>query len=586
MRQALTILLLLFATISTTTMRAASTYDPGVQSANLWANESQAVYFGNVARAQNGQPPLRWNLQLTHAARWFSWDSTENRPSGFCGHQDTQGKWPSDRIVTFHYLGFGGAENSMCGYVAPQAAIDAWMNSSGHRANLLDPNSREIGLGYYQRTSDGRGYIVQDFGVDADYAPVVIAQEAPATTTRETQLYIYDHANTSGFQGMSSATQMQVSNEPCFSGAVWEPYGANRTWSLADGSPGWRTVYVRMRDSLSRTSTVSDTIYFGSTPPADQIGPGQLSSTQPTVTLYDLSGGALPKMQFSLGWATRDSEMSLLWGTGGKIADPGATDGSAFLLGSPGNMAETSAWVYTTNFFKDTPLVAYVRLKVANNSSSGEVARVQITGGTTLSLKGTDFAAPNTYQEFPISFTFPSSETFLTLQFYRSGTTDVSVDGATFFTAALPVQTPYTWSLPGGNYRGQGIWVRYTDEAGHFSPITEAATAQATTMTVVPNSLALTAQLNGVPRTVQALKIVSGCSSGLWQVADDAAWLQTTLQDTSITVRVDPTGLSAGLYTATIQVTPTSGGGTTVSIPVQLQVVAMPYGSYLPLVQR
>ena len=80
--------------------------------------------------------------------------------------------------------------------------------------------------------------------------------------------------------------------------------------------------------------------------------------------------------------------------------------------------------------------------------------------------------------------------------------------------------------------------------------------------------------------------MVSGGSSGLWQVADDATWLQTTLQDTSITVRVDPTGLSTGLYTATIQVTPTSGGGTVVSIPVQLRVVAMPYGSYLPLVQR
>lgn len=45
------------------------------------------------------------------------------------------------------------------------------MNSPGHRANLLDPNSREIGLGYYLRESDRRGYVVQDFGADVVYPP-------------------------------------------------------------------------------------------------------------------------------------------------------------------------------------------------------------------------------------------------------------------------------------------------------------------------------------------------------------------------------------------------------------------------------
>ncbi len=40
-------------------------------------DEAQTVYLGNLARRDNGVPPLCWNKQLTDAARWFSWDSDE-----------------------------------------------------------------------------------------------------------------------------------------------------------------------------------------------------------------------------------------------------------------------------------------------------------------------------------------------------------------------------------------------------------------------------------------------------------------------------------------------------------------------------
>ena len=152
--------------------------------------EAMTVYLGNLARHDNGVPPLRWNWQMTQAARWFSWDSVENRMEPYCGHQDTQGNWPDYRIRFFGYKGFGGAENAYCGYVTPQQAIDGWMNSPGHRANLLDPNSREVGLGYYVRDGDGRGYVTQDFGVDAVYPPVVIEHEALGTTSPQVNLYL------------------------------------------------------------------------------------------------------------------------------------------------------------------------------------------------------------------------------------------------------------------------------------------------------------------------------------------------------------------------------------------------------------
>lgn len=56
------------------TARAQSGYDPTAQTQTLLYNEARAVYLGNLAHRDNGVPPLRWNKQLTQAARWFSSD--------------------------------------------------------------------------------------------------------------------------------------------------------------------------------------------------------------------------------------------------------------------------------------------------------------------------------------------------------------------------------------------------------------------------------------------------------------------------------------------------------------------------------
>ena len=64
------------------------------QSIQLAGEEAETVYRTNLARQANGLPPLRWNAQLTQASRWFAYDSVENRPTSYCGHQDTLGAWP------------------------------------------------------------------------------------------------------------------------------------------------------------------------------------------------------------------------------------------------------------------------------------------------------------------------------------------------------------------------------------------------------------------------------------------------------------------------------------------------------------
>jgi uncharacterized protein YkwD len=553
------------------------------QTLDLIYNEARTIYLGNLARQQNGLPPLRWNAQLTKAARWFSWDSVENRPDGFCGHQDTQGHWPDWRALAFGYLGFAGAENAFCGYVTPEQAIDGWMNSPGHRANLLDTNSREIGLGYYLRQSDQRGYLTQDFGHDRVYPPVVIENEALNTTSSHVDLYIYGSEAGGGFTGMGAPVQMLVGNDACFSGAAWENYIAEKTWNLEPGE-GWRSVYVKTRDALSRTVTVSDTIYLGADLPLDELGQSQMSTTRDRLQLQGLEAGGLPLVQFSLGWAVDDSNgnFSLLWGNGESVADPQARAGSAMRM-TPGN-GESSAWVWTTEFFHDTPMVAYVRLKVSDNSSDSEVARVAVTGGNTLNLKGTDFAAAGQYQEFPIPFTFEQSETFLIFQFWRSGAADVYVDGATIFSAPQPADDSIEWQIPGGNYRGQGLWLRYTDGGNQFSAVQTYDSNEAE-LRATPEALLFLVAENGPSPAAQTLTVEQrGCSEFQWDVSSDVGWLSAKELGPTVLVQVDPDHLGLGSYDGQLTFSAVDLAGVAdFTVPVTLIVSDQIYPVFLPI---
>jgi uncharacterized protein YkwD len=565
--------------------RAQGGFDPTIQTPALLLDEARTVYLGNLARRDHGVPPLRWNRQLTHAARWYSWDSTENRPPGFCGHQDTNGKWPDYRARAFGYLGAAGAENAFCGYVTPDHAIPGWMNSPGHRGNLLDPNSREVGLGYYRRAGDGRGYVTQDFGTDPVYAPVIIEHEAISTTSPAVNLYVYDRAAQSGFAGLGAATQMMVGHDPCLTGATWEPYAAHKTWTL-QGGEGWRSVYVKTRDAFSRTLTVSDTIYLGANVPLNELGDAQLSTTRPEVTLYGLDGGGLPMVQFSLGWLADDTYVTFgkLWGNGERVNDPSAWGGTAYRL-FPG-AGESSAWVWDTSFIKDVPMVAYFRMKVSDNTSGGEVARITVKGGGTeygpLSLRGVDFTAPGQYQEFAVNFTFHSNpnHAFLVFQFWRSGAADVFVDAVSIFSVPQPVSPTMTWTVPGGNYRGQGVWVRYTDGT-RPSAIAEAATVPPA-LAVTPATLTFVTTRGVGPPSPAMLNVSQGCASSDWQASGDAPWLRVEKVGTAVRVSAHPSGLGVGLHEGAVIIAAT--GLPSVTVPVRLLIVDTAHSIYVPYV--
>ncbi len=586
----LTTLLLLILIVSGAA--AQSGYFTTSQTPQLALSEAETVYRTNLTRQAAGLPPLRWNAQLSQAARWFAWDSVENRADSYCGHVDTLGNWPNTRAEAFGYLGAAGAENAICGYVSPQLAVEGWMDSSGHANNILDPSNREIGLGYYRRDSDGRGYVVQDFGRDLAFAPVVIENEAINTTSSQVGLYIYNRTEAGGFASLRPATAMQVSDDACFSGASWQPYQPRLSWSLP-GSAGWKTLYARLRDGYGYTTTASDSIYLGGAPPLEQITTAQMSSTSPTVTLYELDSGGRSSIQISLGWLAdrfkSPGDNQLL----AQVDDPQALDGKSLLLPANGS---SIAWDWTTIFHANTPMVAYFRLKVSSNSSPAEVARLGITAGRnsyqSVSLKGSHFKAAGQYQEFAVPFTFAPDQDhpFLIFDIQNTGSIDLSIDVITIFTAPQPYTgETMTVAVPGGNYRGQGVWLRYSDaNLSNFTPFSSAVTVKPELRVNQPR-LAFLAGLaadDPLPQTQKSTVQLTCGGSFTWQVSENAAWLHTARDGEQVEVSVDLKGLSPGEYQAEMIFTASDPSIPAVRIPVSMTVVEDIQPLFLPSVRR
>lgn len=112
---------------------------------------SQVLTLTNQYRQQNGLQPLTYNAQLGTAAQTH----TRNMAlQDFFSHTGLDGSQSWDRVTATGYTWSRVTENIGAGYRTAQEVVQGWMNSSGHRANILDPNVNQIGLGYYYLSSD------------------------------------------------------------------------------------------------------------------------------------------------------------------------------------------------------------------------------------------------------------------------------------------------------------------------------------------------------------------------------------------------------------------------------------------------
>ncbi|MCI9057078.1 MAG: SafA/ExsA family spore coat assembly protein [Oscillospiraceae bacterium] len=111
------------------------------------AYEQEVVRLVNAQRAQNGLKPLAENWELSRVARYKSADMASRR---YFSHESPTYGSPYQMMRSFGISFRSAGENIAYGQRTPAAVVNAWMNSSGHRANILSSSYTQIGVGYHE----------------------------------------------------------------------------------------------------------------------------------------------------------------------------------------------------------------------------------------------------------------------------------------------------------------------------------------------------------------------------------------------------------------------------------------------------
>ncbi len=122
--------------------------------------QTEVITLVNAQRAKVGCAPLRTSTALRNAAVLHS---TDMRKQNYFSHTSKDGRSPWDRIRAQDYA-YGSAENIAAGQRTPKAVVTAWMNSAGHRKNILNCANKAVGVGVSQGGGDYYIYWTQDFG--------------------------------------------------------------------------------------------------------------------------------------------------------------------------------------------------------------------------------------------------------------------------------------------------------------------------------------------------------------------------------------------------------------------------------------
>ncbi len=119
----------------------------------------EVVALVNKERAKQGCGPVRGNDKLDTAARLHSEDMAAR---DYFSHTSQDGRSPGDRITAAGYRWRTYAENIARGQQTPASVMESWMNSPGHKTNILNCDFKEMGLGMHQ--GQGGPWWTQAFG--------------------------------------------------------------------------------------------------------------------------------------------------------------------------------------------------------------------------------------------------------------------------------------------------------------------------------------------------------------------------------------------------------------------------------------
>ncbi len=110
--------------------------------------EQEVVDLTNQERAKQGLPALKVDTELSKVARAKSKDMAAN---GYFAHNSPTYGSPFDMMKQFGISYSTAGENIAKGQRSPQEVVNAWMNSQGHRENIMNAKFTHIGVGYVEQ---------------------------------------------------------------------------------------------------------------------------------------------------------------------------------------------------------------------------------------------------------------------------------------------------------------------------------------------------------------------------------------------------------------------------------------------------
>jgi uncharacterized protein YkwD len=187
---------------------------PLERGANMTSVEQDVFTLVNQERSKYSDlPALSADDRLTSAARAHSQDMSDNN---YFSHTSLDGRTAGDRITAAGYQWNTYGENIAFGYSNPEAVMNGWMNSTGHRNNILSPNFCDLGVGY---AADGN-YWTQDFGRGQGVDQCPVANRAPQA--------VFTTVPDSGQVPLQVSLDAGASNDPDGDALTFD-------WTLGDG---------------------------------------------------------------------------------------------------------------------------------------------------------------------------------------------------------------------------------------------------------------------------------------------------------------------------------------------------------------
>ena len=129
-------------------------------SSNMNSDEKEVFDLINKQRIQNGLSPLKENSELQRVARIKAQDMVNNN---YFSHTSPTYGSPFDMMKSFK-ISYNTAGENIAGNSSNSDAVTAWMNSPGHRANILNSSFNQTGIGVVKESKYGKIYVQMFIG--------------------------------------------------------------------------------------------------------------------------------------------------------------------------------------------------------------------------------------------------------------------------------------------------------------------------------------------------------------------------------------------------------------------------------------